>query len=71
MRNDNETERFGVSQATLDRLFERTGQDLMNARDARQRAEVWPHQIEQVLAACVKRIVNLEAVVAELKASKP
>ncbi len=71
MKNPNEIEKFGLSAEQLDALFERSNADAVTNRDDRQQAAMWPHHVEQVLVACVQRIVSLEARVVELEARKP
>lgn len=47
--NPNEVPRYGLSQKELDQLFERAGEQLVAAAEARQQAAAWPGVIERVL----------------------
>lgn len=71
MLNPNEVKKHRATQTQLDAMFERSNADAVARRDDQRQAAMWPHRVEQVLLACVKRITALEAAVAKLKASKP
>lgn len=66
--NRNETPKFGLSREQLDGMFARTTAVLLSDREARQRAEAWPYEMEQALLAAVNRIRELDIRVAALEA---
>ena len=73
MKNDahaNHVPTYSLSPEQLDHWFARTTADLVDKREARQRAEAWPHNVEQALLAAVARIGELDARVAALEGGR-
>lgn len=65
--NRNETERFGLSPAELDRLFERTTAGLVADVEARRCAVEWPSVIERLLGLIWRRSEAHQAALASIE----
>jgi len=57
--NRNTTEKFDLSTEALDALFARTGEHLVAAHEARQRAAEWKPNVEQTLKLLARELVVL------------
>ena len=71
MKDDDRANHVGtyrLSPEQLDRMFDCITADLINKREARQRAEAWPHNVAQALLAAAGRVRELESRVAALEA---
>jgi hypothetical protein len=68
--NRNETEKFGIAPEQVEAVFARSEAEAIAEGEARRRAEAWPREVEQVLAAAAVRIAGLEARLAALEAGR-
>jgi len=56
--NRNEVEKYSLKREELERIFERTDTDLLNAHDARRRAAEWPAQVNELLHLMARAIAE-------------